>query len=224
MNPDNYDKLEEKLAKSKALMEEPIPIPTLPPPVFEYPDDPDARIISLTRGQCTFIETQFYEWLTQWSWCAAWNSISQSFYALRGYSDDGIQRWISMQRQILGLKRGDPREADHALHNTLDNRRFVNGIENLRIATRKENTWNSLKPKNKKNEFKGVNNYGKNLYEAKITIEGNLVNLGTRSTAEAAFAELYIPAIRKHRGKFACAGSDELNKIYRVGPYDEDIF
>lgn len=65
---------------------------------------------------------------------------------------------IYMSRLLLGLEKGDKREADHKNRNKLDNRR-----ENLRIVTRRQNCENKTKSKGT-SQFKGVHwsdQYGK---------------------------------------------------------------
>lgn len=50
---------------------------------------------------------------------------------------EGGQRYVTMARVILGLERGDPREADHISRDRLDNRRC-----NLRILTKAQQQQN----------------------------------------------------------------------------------
>jgi hypothetical protein len=59
-------------------------------------------------------------------------------YARRNVSaEGGRQHAVKMHREILGLERGDPREADHINRDRLDNRRA-----NLRVVTRAEGNQN----------------------------------------------------------------------------------
>ena len=188
------------------------------PPVKHSPD-PLCCYIPLTKGMYAIVDANLYDWLNQWNWHV--NHSGGYFYAARGTTDAaGKYQLVLMHRQILGLTCGDFPEGDHALHNTLDNRLFVDGVENLRLAIPKENRWNTKKIGSAK--FKGIMYSGMNIYEATLMVDGKLLRLGKRATAEDAFTELYIPAIKKYRGKFANAGSEELNRLHKVGPYSEE--
>jgi len=96
--------------------------------------------IRLTQDQHTLVDDEDYAWLMQWPWHAAWNWNTLSYYVRRKGRKSDEERCgllIYMHREILGLKREDPREADHIHHDTLDNRR-----SELRIVTRRENLSN----------------------------------------------------------------------------------
>lgn len=113
---------------------------------------------------------------------------------------------VLMHREILGLEYGDPRQGDHALQDTLDNRRTVNGRENLRIATRLENTWNSLKKVYNTSGYKGVSEDKKasraHPWRARITVNRKEILIGYFTTPELAH-KAYEKAAIKHFGKFA---------------------
>ena len=92
----------------------------------------------------------------------------------------------------------DGLEVDHINMNPLDNRR-----ENLRVATHKQNTFNTNKHSNNKSGFKGVS-FDKNAqkFRAKINIDGKRKHLGYFATAVAAY-ECYKRAAIQHHGEFA---------------------
>src|SRR5580698_5641333 len=81
--------------------------------------------IELTYGQVALVDDEDYDWLMRWKWRAEWRNGTQSFCVVR--NEIGIvtneRRNISMQRQILGLKRHDGKKGYHKNHNALDNRR-----------------------------------------------------------------------------------------------------
>jgi len=136
--------------------------------------------IKLTKGQFTVIDDCDFEWLSQYKWCAAWDKKAKSYYAKR-YSKriNGKQCPISMAREILGLKKGDKREADHRNHNTLDNKR-----SNLRIVSHQENGWNRKNPKG----YYWHKSNGK--WMAKIKFNGRSIYLGyfdTEAKAHVAY-------------------------------------
>ena len=102
--------------------------------------------------------------------------------------------------EILSLAHGDPRQGDHKNGDTLDNQR-----PNLRITTNAENGRNRRRHRDNASGFKGVHwNKPRQRWQARITIDGQLLHLGHRHTAKAAFEELYVPAALKHFGEFAC--------------------
>ena len=67
------------------------------------------------------------EWLSQWRWYRD----DVRGYVVRQEGGRKNRRKVYLHRQILGLKRGDPRMGEHRNRNRFDNRRA-----NLRIATR----------------------------------------------------------------------------------------
>lgn len=77
-----------------------------------------------------------------------WHINGKNGYAIRS---DAQQRTVLMSRQILGLQRGDKREADHINRDRLDNRR-----ENLRAVTKAENAVNRGSNPNSTSRFRGV--------------------------------------------------------------------
>lgn len=126
------------------------------------------RQIPLTQNQFAIVDSKNYEWLSQWKWNAAWHKNTQSFYAMRyGRNKNNKQYIIYMAREILGLKKGDKRQADHRNHKTLDNQ-----VYNLRIVTNQQNHFNQ---KNVKgycwNESRGK-------YQAYIGVNGMQIHLG----------------------------------------------
>ena len=177
------------------------------------PLDSSYREIVLTQGQVAIVDAEDYPILSAHNWYAKWSAKMGSYYAARNEPlSDGKQRTIRMHREILGLKHGDKRHSDHALHVTLDNRRFVDGIENLRIADRRDNLCNRLRYRNNTSGFKGVSfSISANKSQAYIRIDNRQIHLGYRDTAEAA-AELYKAAAPKYHGKFAYIGTATLPK------------
>ena len=87
------------------------------------PPLPFYREIQLTQGQVAKVSPHRFEELNQYRWFAWWCESVHGFYARRNSRvSDGLPRHaILMHRYILGLEHNDPREGDHANHNTLDN-------------------------------------------------------------------------------------------------------
>lgn len=121
-------------------------------PNISQPDDPFVRLIPLTNGQITIVDTFLYDWLMQWNWFARWNFKTNSFYAVRWVPlTEGKCSAMLMHRHILGLPAFDPRQGDHQNRNTLDNRG-----SNLRIASPLLNAVNHRIQANNTSGFRGV--------------------------------------------------------------------
>lgn len=179
-------------------------------PVLEQPSDLSYRLIALTQGKVALVDATDYEWLTQWKWCARKSrddngQCKDDYYALRNSElVDGKRHIIFMHRVILGLAHGDPIEGDHALHDTLDNRRFVDGKENLREATDSEQSKNHRRVWNSSTGFKGVSFHAKSgTWRARITVDKKQIFLGLFKTKEEAHAA-YCVAAELHHGRFSC--------------------
>lgn len=169
---------------------------------MQTPSEQSYREIPLTDWQVAKVDCNLYEELHAFNWSAQWNKNNRAFYAVRGYRG----RTIYMHRQILGLEYGDRRSGDHAFHDTLDNRLFVDGRPNLRIANNFQQGYNQGIRRSNTSGYKGVSIFKPKpwLYVAMIRINGRQKNLGYRRTAEAAWRELYVPAALEHHGEFAC--------------------
>ena len=140
--------------------------------------------IPLTQGQFALVDDDDFEELSQFKWYAQWNPHTQSFYAMRNIRlTNGKPATERMARRILGLERGDKRQADHLNHQTLDNRR-----ENLRIVTATQNKRN--------NRTKGYSWHKRDKkFHAQIRVNGVRRHLGLYdSPAEA--RDAYLKAKR----------------------------
>jgi hypothetical protein len=182
-------------------------------PSVVQPDDPFTRLIPLTQGQFAIVWTCCYDWLMQWKWFAWWCKYTRSFYAVRNAPHPnfpGKQISVKMHREILGLRMGDKREGDHALHNTLDNRLIVDGKINLRIAEVGENRRNRRRPINSSTGLKGASpvytcHGGKKYFggwKAQLQVDGKHIYLGVFPTPEQAH-EAYKEAARLYHKDFA---------------------
>lgn len=90
-----------------------------------------------------------------------------------------------------------PEEIDHINGDRLDNR-----IENLRPATRKQNSRNRVRPQNNKSGVKGVYRSSPNTWRAQIKVDGKQIVLGWFRDLGAARAA-YLAAAKEHFGEFA---------------------
>lgn len=160
------------------------------------------RYIRLSQGKIATVDDHRYNELIAYSWHARQSKRTGLWYAFTNIKlPDGKWTVTGMHRMILGLKPGDPREADHVrVKRTLDNREL-----NLRIANRAQQQHNKRKPRNNTSGFKGVIfNKEKGLWRARIGVNGVRMFLGDfRRKREAAKA--YKIAAMQHFGDFARA-------------------
>lgn len=144
-------------------------------------------LIPLTQGKYATVDEEDYERISKHKWYAEWNKDTKSFYAIRQSRDkEGKQYKIRMAREILGLNKGDKRQADHKDHNTLDNRTL-----NLRVATRSQNQWNR-----KNTKGYSWHRVYKN-FQAEIMLNGKSIFLGRFPTSTEAHIA-YLNAKKKY--------------------------
>lgn len=135
-----------------------------------------SKKIPLTQGQFTIVDDDMYEYLNQFKWYAQWSSHTKSFYVIRREKwEDSKWHTFSMAREILGLRHGDKRQADHINHNTLDN-----CLSNLRIVTNQQNGWNRRNPKGY------YWHKARQKYQAQIALNGVHISLGYFHTTKEA--------------------------------------
>jgi hypothetical protein len=155
----------------------------------------------LSRGFVAIVSAVDYPDLSRFKWYARFNKLTHSWYPVRYVRIDGRPKTIQMGRQILGLEHGDPRQADHENHITLDCTR-----PNLRVATPKQNCQNRRRRSDNKSTYKGVSwnsrisKIGK--WRTQIWLNGTNVTIGHfADPIEAALA--YDARARQEFGPFA---------------------
>lgn len=163
----------------------------------------DYCLIPLTQGQFARVSLHRFQDLNQFKWYAWWSKSSKSFYAFRNLP--GLpHRTIAMHRQILGLKHGDSRHADHASHDTLDN---TDG--NLRACTSGQNLKNSRRRSDNSTGYRGVHRTRREgespRYVAEIHSEGKKIVKRFPCTPEGLVeaARFYDQIAQDMHGEFA---------------------
>lgn len=118
-----------------------------------------------------------------------------------GYPMTYTARGKTLHKNLLG-RQEQGYVIDHINRNKLDNR-----LENLRIITAKENSYNRTKSKNSNNIYKGVKKSG-NKYIATISKDGITKNIGGFETIEDA-AKAYDMMAEELFGEFAAKNFDD---------------
>lgn len=151
-----------------------------------------SKEIQLTRGKVAIVDDEDFEYLNQWKWQA--EPYSQTYRASRTQKTGFTKKKkIYMHRVIMNCP--DNMVVDHKNHIALDNRK-----DNLRIATREQNSKNIMSTKSRSG-FKGVVKQG-NKYRARIGVNNRKLYLGLFDTPEDAAKAYDIKAIEVF-GEFA---------------------
>lgn len=149
------------------------------------------RII-LTQGKVALVDDADFDSLNQWKWRAA--NIKGRWYAYRvTHGSHKTRKSVAMHREIMGdLAAG--KEVDHRDGDGLNNCR-----DNLRPATHAENMRNN-RQKPSECGFRGVQKHGPS-WQAKVSINGKLIAIGTFPTPEDA-ARAYDRVATTIHGEF----------------------
>lgn len=164
------------------------------------------RTIKLTKGKRARVDDEIFDWLSQWKWFAFFGR--SVWYAARWSSRRGGKRqMILMHRQIIGLDARDRLQVDH-----FDGVGLNNVRTNLRIATKRQNTWNMLNRRKGQSGFHGVTWHAqRKRWQARIRIDAGYKSLGLfENPLEAARA--YNRAVREHRGTFGRINEKTLHE------------
>lgn len=156
--------------------------------------------IPLTQGYEAIVDERDAD-LANHKWYVLTNKHS-NVYAARETFPNGKRTTLLMHRVImersLGASLEKAIEVDHENNNGLDNRR-----DNLRTATRAQNSHNSKKPRHNTSGYKGVSLYKpNNKWRAYINLNRKRIYLGYFDTPLEAY-KAYCKAAEQYHGEFA---------------------
>jgi len=168
-----------------------------------------AVSIPLTRGAVTLVSDEDYEWIGQYKWCLDNNGYAVGKRRILGEDGEHRTKKVLLHRFIMDAPKG--LDVDHINHVLLDNRR-----ENLRIATRSQNTANGYVQQGK-SHFKGVYAYKcADKWRAGICVNGVRKHIGVFSTQEDA-GLAYDAAAFAAWGEFAYLNFPSHKHLYLAG-------
>lgn len=174
----------------------PLPSPELLRKLLDY--NPDTGILIWRTRPVSMFKSQRA--------ANAWNNRFASKEAFIFTTKDGYrvgaihQRLINAHRVIWAMQTGSwpEQEVDHINRKPADNR-----WENLRAATRAQNSQNKNSHRNSSSKFLGISwHAGKKKWAAEIVSNGRRIYLGTFVSEEAA-AAAYDRAAQERHGLFA---------------------
>jgi hypothetical protein len=165
-----------------------------------------AKRLELTRGYFALVDDGAFEELSAKRWYALICKYGK-VYAARREGPAKKRVVVLMHRLLLGAAKGE--EVDHINGNGLDNR-----LENLRIATSRQNKFNQGIRSSNSSGYKGVSWHQKDgKWRSRINIAGKSKWLGNFSCPIEA-ARAYDAAARVEAGEFAvCNFQGELSSL-----------
>ena len=156
------------------------------------------KLIPLTQNQSAIVDSEDYEWLSQWKWHTN-KGYGERFIYLGRKNGRSVQKRVYMHRAILENHGFDlqGKETDHINLNRADNR-----IENLRVATLTENQRNKFYKTNTSG-YKGVTWKNKlKKWQVAISFNKKTIYLGIFTKLKEA-ALTYNQAALKYHKEFA---------------------
>lgn len=141
---------------------------------IEHPDNQlnlPHKFIALTQEQYAKVDTELFDYLSQWLWFA--NARRGDFYAGRWVPGGGLLFLHNTVWQHLNGAIPEGYTVDHRNREGLDNT-----IENLRLATPTQQSWNRSRREDNTSGFVGVcRNCGK--WQAHVKLGGKKTHLGS---------------------------------------------
>lgn len=156
------------------------------------------RRIPTTHGLFIAVDDADFEQLSRWNWRLRPHKNRSTWHVVRYERQGGKTITILMARQLLGLRQGDGKIADHIDFDGLNNCRV-----NLRVVTPTESMMHTRARKNSSSRFKGVCwHKGAQKWLASIQVDKKQIYLGLFVEEEKA-ALAYNKAAEEHHGVFA---------------------
>lgn len=136
------------------------------------------KLIKLTKGLEAIVDDENYAWLNQWKWHSANGYAARKEYTK---NEDGTitKRYVRMHRIVISAP--DGYEVDHINRNPLDNR-----VQNLRLATNQQNTWNRKEICTNTSGYRGVHLRAHGKYRVHIMVDNKQISLGSYRLFEEA--------------------------------------
>ena len=146
--------------------------------------------VPLTRGYEAIIDAADIALVERYRWCA--NPKPRAVYAEASVWEDKVCKRVSLHRTIMGEPQG--LEVDHIDGDGLNNRRA-----NLRAVTKAENARNAKIRVDNSSGYKGVTwHKQRQMWRARIDVDGTQRSLGMFETAEAAHAAYCAASAKLH--------------------------
>lgn len=157
--------------------------------------DGDIAIITLTRGYETVIDAADLALIAKNKWYAIPDHSQITAYAATSMRIGACKTTVMLHRFILGADKNYV--VDHIDGDGMNNRR-----NNLRLATRQENSMNQRRSKNNKSGFKGVSWVeARQKWHARICLQRQSYHLGLFESAHEAHAA-YVAASKSLHKEF----------------------
>jgi len=137
------------------------------------------KTIPLTQGKFAIVDDEDFDRLNKYKWYFHKDNKDRdgggyAHRAVRFCYKKQRQRPMPMHREILGLTLKHYKTVDHINHNKLDNRKC-----NLRLCTKRQNSFNRTKHITSKSKYKGIYwNKLVNKWRVSISYNGDYFYLG----------------------------------------------
>ena len=169
------------------------------------------RKIPLGEGKFTIVDPLIFYRLNKFHWFIDGND--KKFYVVRTILlTNGKRKYSRLHRELMQPKGN--LLVDHKNGNTFDNR-----LDNLRLATHQQNSYNRSKTKSKtSSRFIGVHlEKNTNQWKVQINHQGKTIFIG-RYDSEIEAARAYDRAALKYHGEFARLNFPREDYISETGP------